>query len=126
MDLSQQLAQTLLEGSVAMHTSQAPRISEFSERRRTVGTTRGIGLLPAELLLNVVEKIAQRMLRHRRRCLDAASCRALLAEILQRHGVLLHLRDLHDAVTFPAHVTQHQATTPRTSVSTSRPSSSRS
>ena len=57
------------------------------------------------------------MLRHRDRRLDAALRRALLAEVLERHRVVLHLRDAHDAFAFPAHVAQHQATTPRTSVS---------
>src|SRR5687767_3957553 len=66
------------------------------------------------------------MLRHHDRRLDAARGRALLAEVLERNRVVLHLGDAHDPLTFLAYVAQHQATTPRTSVSTSRPSSSSS
>src|SRR5215204_2684896 len=109
-----------------MHAPEPTGVPELSQRRRTECAPRGVRLLPAQLLLHAGQEIAERMLRHRDRGFDPTRCRALLAEILERHRVLLHFRDAHHPFAFLALVAQHQATTPRTSVSTNRPSLSSS
>src|SRR5688572_20125489 len=65
------------------------------------------------------------MLRRRDGHLDAPFGGAALAQMHVALVPALHLHQLHDGVVLLADVAQHQGTTSRTSVSVSRPSSSR-
>jgi hypothetical protein len=60
-----------------------------------------------ELLLRVVEELAERMLGRRDGRFDSALGRASLAEVQLMDGVILNRRDVHDGVSLVTAIAQH-------------------
>src|SRR5947209_4288643 len=116
----------MLERGVAARAPPATRRSKISHCRVTEHAAAAIHARQRRLLLHRLQEITKRMLRRRNARLDPVLCRTALAQMQQLHFAALDLRELHDRVALSTAVAQHQASTSRTPVFVSRPSSSRS
>src|ERR1051325_1287715 len=123
---ARQLAASSLELRIAARAappSRGPKIRHRGAAKRALGSVSG---RREHLLLHLVEKLSQRVLRKRvDGRLDAPLRSAALAEVQLHHHVVLDRRQLNHGVVLMAIVANHQGTTSAVFAAVKRPSSSR-